>query len=221
MKKNGLSGKAIIKKGKQLYKENNNNSNFKKIIEILYLNDFSFFPNYSDIEEKYYKYDFLEGVTLETVQTMPLKSTLKILDIILEYQSFYKTNENKVIVHGDISPVNIIFDDNLIPIKVIDWDGCYFGSKYEDIGYICLLWVNFGDDKQEHAKYIDEIKIIFKYLKYNLQDIIEVKNIILNRIEKDKRYLKDNPRKREIEYWSNYVKKWIQIYWKGIEDEFS
>ncbi|WP_339034906.1 hypothetical protein [Spiroplasma endosymbiont of Cantharis rufa] len=221
MKHNGLSGKKIIRNSNLISKENNSNKNFKSVIKILKKNNFPFFPNYQNLDAQNYSYDFIEGTILEKVKTMPIKSTLRIIDIILMYQNFYEKKNGNVIVHGDISPVNIIFNEQLMPIKVIDWDGCYFGSKYDDIGYVCLLWVNFGDDKQEHKKYIEEIKIIFRHLKYKRNDVIAVKLSILKRIEKDNNTILKSEKNSDLDYWLNYTKNWVLKNWEEIEDEFN
>ncbi|AUB31774.1 hypothetical protein [Spiroplasma floricola] len=182
MKNNGLSGKKLIKKGKWIIKEKNSNSkNLVEISNILNEKRFKYFSKFKDIDDFTYSYRYVKGITLEKVKAMPFESTMKIIKIISELQSLYIDSENNVIVHGDISPVNAIFNNKLLPKKLIDWDGSYFGSKYDDIGYICWLWVNFGDDKQEHSKYVLQIIAIFKYLGYKKIDVINVKNSILIR----------------------------------------
>ncbi|WP_241970155.1 phosphotransferase [Spiroplasma poulsonii] len=51
--------------------------------------------------------------------------------------------KRKYVVHGDLSPVNIIFTKNLEVKKIIDWDNAKLGSKYQDPAYIFWLWIDY------------------------------------------------------------------------------
>lgn len=222
MKKNGLSGKVIYKLDAFVYKEkNNNHQNLEKIIKLLNENNFKYSAKFKDIDSKIYAYNYLKGKTLKKVITMPFESTLRIIEIVLELQNLYTDSLENVIVHGDLSPVNVVYDKNLLPIKIIDWDGCYIGSKYDDIAYICWLWVNFGDIKREHQKYINQIIAIFKFLNYTLDDVGKVRQSILKRISKDKHNITNKIRKAEIQAWYEYTEKWVENNWKDIINAFN
>lgn len=47
------------------------------------------------------------------------------------------------ICHGDLSPCNFIFSDDL-PCGVIDWDTAHLGDPLSDLGYAIWLWSDMG-----------------------------------------------------------------------------
>lgn len=219
MKKNGLSGVKIFKQKNVVTKEANNNfETFKKVIKILKIMNFQYSNKILDVSDNLYTYEYVEGNTLEKVVTMKIEQILKCVDIILKLQSTYIDKYDNVIVHGDVSPVNMVFDKDWLPIKLIDWDGSYFGSKYDDISYICWLWVNFGDDKKENDLYVKNIIIILKYVSYSLEDVKKVKTAILDRIKLDKS--KNKHISKELEFWYKYTNNWVHTWWGAIENEF-
>ncbi|WP_338985654.1 aminoglycoside phosphotransferase family protein [Spiroplasma endosymbiont of Diplazon laetatorius] len=218
MKENGLSGKKLVKSGEWITKEKNNNSkNTLKIFEILNKANFKYIAKFKDIDKNKYSYEFVDGETLEKVICMPLHSIIHIIDIIKNMHNLYRNSENQVIVHGDLSPVNVVFEKDHKIMKIIDWDGSYFGDEYEDIAYVCWLWVNFGDEKKEHDKYIENLVKVFKHLNYKVGEVKKIKETILNRIEKDQK----NSRNNEVFEWYEYIKLWIVNNWGVIEDEFN
>ncbi|WP_338983036.1 phosphotransferase [Spiroplasma endosymbiont of Othius punctulatus] len=213
MRNNGRSEKLITKNDKVVTKEKNDN--FEHLIfinKIFTKNNFDKFNSITSFTDTTYSYIFIDGITLHDVDDMEISQIYKIIDFIVEYQSF--SNGVNVIVHGDISPTNVVFNKvNNLPEYIIDWDGSYFGSKYDDIGYICWLWVNFGNEKKEHDVYIKKISQIFTYLEWNKSDIEKTKKSILERISKEKEKTK-HCKNEFLQKWYTYCENWISKYWK-------
>ncbi|ALA97490.1 hypothetical protein SKUN_00597 [Spiroplasma kunkelii CR2-3x] len=65
---------------------------------------------------------------------LELKSILSVLQSLQKLK--YK---NKYIVHGDLIPVNVIFEQDLKIKKIIDWDNVKLGSKYQDPAYVFFI----------------------------------------------------------------------------------
>jgi len=55
-------------------------------------------------------------------------------------------NGSEVVCHGDASPCNAVFCDEL-PYAWIDFDDTHFGSRIEDLGYAAWLWLDIGNDE--------------------------------------------------------------------------
>jgi hypothetical protein len=55
-------------------------------------------------------------------------------------------NGHEVICHGDVSPCNCVFVDE-IPKAFIDFDTAHPGSRLEDLGYAAWLWIDIGNDE--------------------------------------------------------------------------
>ena len=49
-----------------------------------------------------------------------------------------------VVCHGDASPCNCVFRDEL-PYAFIDFDAAHVGDRREDIGYAAWLWLDIGN----------------------------------------------------------------------------
>lgn len=49
-----------------------------------------------------------------------------------------------VVCHGDASPCNHVFRDDL-PIALIDFDAAHVGRRQDDLGYAAWLWLDLGN----------------------------------------------------------------------------
>lgn len=64
------------------------------------------------------------------------------------------TTGGKVLCHHDLSPCNVIFDRDCRlpgshPLAIVDWDSCGPGERWEEICYICWLWLDLGNPDGE------------------------------------------------------------------------
>lgn len=59
------------------------------------------------------------------------------------------TAGSEVICHGDLSPCNFVFVDDL-PRSVIDFDAAYRGSRRSDLAYMAWMWL-IGDEGSREA----------------------------------------------------------------------
>jgi hypothetical protein len=53
--------------------------------------------------------------------------------------------ESEVVLHGDPSPVNLIWTDGM-PVGLIDFDVAAPGSRLDDLAYLCWMFVLAGGD---------------------------------------------------------------------------
>lgn len=60
-----------------------------------------------------------------------MKILIKLCDLILALRQYQKSGEKKIIVHGDIKPSNIVFDENTGFLMLIDWGSSVFAQVDE------------------------------------------------------------------------------------------
>lgn len=111
-----------------LYKENKN----KNVIEgnsILKDINSDYFPKYVDEGINYYILEYVNGIDLfDYIVGKPITSRLIFKHIALAVKYLHSKN----IIHGDIKPENIIFtNDNITPIKIIDFDTAFYKNDIE------------------------------------------------------------------------------------------
>ncbi|AUF83558.1 hypothetical protein CXP39_01970 [Mesoplasma syrphidae] len=217
-KTNGKSNKKLIIKNDYIYKEKNERFlDFVFLTNILLEKKFKYVLEVENYDENYYKYKFINGLSFEKVETIDIKIILKIVKIVKAMHEI-KFENDKVIIHKDLSPLNVIFDNNFDPIMIIDWDSCCLGNKYYDIAYICWLWVNFGSEEKNHLLYIDYIIKICNFLSYKLEDVKKLKREILLLIRTYKKTIKKE--NAFLIKWASYTQTWVYRKWKYVETEF-
>lgn len=62
--------------------------------------------------------------------------------------------EGLVLCHDDFSPCNTVFSapcgqNGSYPKAIIDWDACAFLPAWEEIGYMCWLWLDLGNQERD------------------------------------------------------------------------
>lgn len=110
-----------------------------------------------------------------------------------------------VICHGDASPCNYVFQDN-IPIALIDFDTAFAGTRNIDIGYGAWLWANLGSHDQTNIETARKLRAFLKgYLEISpyelLHNIEEAHEWLLPRLAQDTQ--------RSTIKWVNDCRKWL------------
>lgn len=147
-KYNGLSNQKIIINYNKVFKYIKLSNKTKTIISWL-LSSNNYIPNIT-IFPDYISYDLIAGYTFTQIGNTGMLELKSILSVLQSLQKLkYK---NKYIVHGDLSPVNVIFEQDLKIKKIIDWDNVKLGSKYQDPAYVFWLWINFGGNNKSFSE---------------------------------------------------------------------
>ncbi|WP_338963762.1 MULTISPECIES: hypothetical protein [unclassified Spiroplasma] len=116
-KYNGLSNQIIIINHNTVFKFVKLSPKRKNIINWLLANNSYYLPNIN-IFQNYISYDLISGYTFKQIG---FTGILELKNILLVIQTFQKLKyKRKYVVHGDLSPVNIIFTQNLEVKKIID-----------------------------------------------------------------------------------------------------
>ena len=181
-KSNGLSNNKILISDNKVFKYVKLNRKTQNILNWLQTNNNQYLPILT-ITQDWLCYDVINGYTFVKIGLTNAKHLIQILITIQNIQKIkYK---RKYIIHGDLSPVNVIFDQNLHVKKIIDWDNVSIGSKYQDPAYVFWLWINFGSEKKKIQQIKYEANIFKKIMNYNNNDLNKIKKWIYKVIKKE------------------------------------
>ena len=81
-----------------------------------------------------------------------VKSLRKINDF-----SRAKLGDGKVYVHGNLSPVNVLFKNHEL-VGIINWNSCHVGEEYEDFINVCWTFLDIASYTRDNARIYEEIK---------------------------------------------------------------
>ncbi|KAI92237.1 phosphotransferase [Spiroplasma melliferum] len=212
-KYNGLSNQKIIVNYNKVFKYIKLNNKTKKIINWLLSNN-DYIPNIT-IFPDYISYDLIDGYTFTQIGDTGI---LELRSILLVLQNLQKLKyKNKYIVHGDLSPVNVIFKQDLKIKKIVDWDNVKLGSKYQDPAYVFWLWINFGGNNKSFSEIKKEANIFKNTLHYNQKDLKYLKRwiykVIKSEMKKHSYQIKGND--WLLKWYLNCID-WIKSEWKNL-----
>lgn len=89
---------------------------------------------------------------------LPIKSIIKIIqqlcEVLLKLRQFKDDGETKPIVHGDIKPSNLVWDESTESIMLIDWGSSVFAQVDENAQYIGtnVMDLMSGDLQETNAR---------------------------------------------------------------------
>lgn len=211
---NGLSKQKIIVNHNKIFKFVKLNPKAKDIINWLLVNNSYYLPNIN-IFQNYISYDFAEGYTFKQIG---FTGILELENILLVIQTLQKLKyKGKYIVHGDLSPVNVVFARNLKIKKIIDWDNVKLGSKYQDPAYVFWLWINFGTNNKSFSQLKREANVFKDALNYSSKDLKKLQwwiyKVIKNEMKKHSYQIKNND---SLLKWYLKCMEWVKYEWKNL-----
>jgi len=79
--------------------------------------------------------------------------------------------EAEVVCHGDLSPCNTVFQNDL-PVAFIDFDNAGPGSRLDDLAYAAWLWLCIGDPEREPVELGRRLALFTQAYGWGAQDEI-------------------------------------------------
>ncbi len=164
---------------------------------------------------------YFQGNTFSGVNRMEwseIESVVKKLKKLNEVSKSILGGE-KVYVHGDLSPLNVVFKGSEV-VGIIDWDSVKIGKEYEDLIYIVWTWLNIGSRDRNNEEVFKGLKRILNLynadesLKCNWADkMIDVmEERLKNIVKKSKDY-------ERIFTWIKESEIWVELYRDKIKEE--
>lgn len=217
----GFSASLVYNQNKKVFKEISNNQIEYQCLTFLNENKFPYAPTYYGQENNNDIFAYFEGKTSYFVEEMPLSSTIQVAKCLKEMHQLSKPKlQGKVYVHDDLSPMNVIFKDQKL-VGIIDWDHTKIGDDYEDLIFLCWVWINIGKypSRDNEQIFKDLLAVIDAYHPEE-----ETKNNFATKmmVLMDKR-LANTPLKainyNRVKQWVEWSQKWVELYREKITKE--
>lgn len=214
----GFSGKKVRHIGNLLYKDHSNNDILFECLNFYKENNIKEIPQFIKTENNVDCFTYLEGQSKLFVYQNDENNIKQLCQLLSKLHKLAKTKLNgKVYVHGDLSPMNVLFNNNKLS-GIIDWDSCYIGEDYEDFVYIFWTFANVGSYQRDNDNLFDILVKMFKWYEVDSnfkKDMPnKIRNVMLNRIPKNKDD-KDYPK---LYQWVMWSLTWIDLYEDKIKE---
>lgn len=160
----GLSRAKIFLKNKRVRKEPSYNQVEYEALNFFNQSSFFYAPIYYGRVDGMDEFSYFEGMSEREVHKMPLEKIKQLILVLKEKNTISKTKlKNKVYVHGDLSPMNVVFLGDQLQ-GIIDWNSTYVGEEYEDLIYVLWTWLNLGAlNRDERGLYEDILTLVKLY----------------------------------------------------------
>ena len=153
----GRTTSAVVRIENTVHRPCNQNSEFvHELLALLSKNGFPHSPEYLGLDgEGREVLGYIEGQVPPDLGDFSLSQINKAGSILGNLhnvtEDFHSLRGNSaVICHGDASPCNFVFRDEL-PVALIDFDAAFPGPRSLDYGYSVWLWSNLGSPEQDVA----------------------------------------------------------------------
>lgn len=192
------------------------------ILIFLEKNGFDFSQKYLGTDDDNYDYfEYIKGfvpLDIGNIDINQLIEFMKIVKLMHDISTKFTNNNNLVICHNDLSPCNVVFENNK-PIAIIDWDTASIGKRWEDLTYIVWLWINLGDPLKNDDLKLNQMELCLK--AYGLNKSI-LRNFAEKLIWRMQKVINDmdikNPQYQKTKKWVEYSQKWVGKNKEKIND---
>ncbi|WP_055590667.1 phosphotransferase [Streptacidiphilus griseoplanus] len=66
----------------------------------------------------------------------------------------------QVVCHHDLSPRNTVYDDDWLPVDLIDWDIAAPGERIQDLAHVCWQYLDLGPSVTDVPEAARRIRLI-------------------------------------------------------------
>lgn len=227
--KTGKSNISIYVSNGVITKNIHSNNEYIKPLNYLMSKNLDFIPTYLSLNSNELKYKYIDGKIMKKVKKLSKKQIVQLAKMIKIISTNLQDLDNECYAHGDINPMNLIFDNKRNIISIIDWDSLHKTDyKNEDLFYTMWTCINIGNHKFAKTK----INLIYMFLKTydykiklpndeiinNFYQIFEIKKnqtIQSNRQDKERIFNWINDSKKFIEKHLNKIKKIERNFYEG------
>ncbi|MDH2924640.1 phosphotransferase family enzyme [Nicoletella semolina] len=144
-----------------------------EINSFIFINDKPY-PSPNLIRKDYNElvWEFIPGLNLSSLGRVEQIDILNKISIL--QSDLFDSNDNEMIIHGDLHPDNIIVSNNTF--YMVDWDLAYIGFIINDV-------YNLYTSPQLHLNYEERVNYIRMITKENI-DVIQnnINNFVSNKI---------------------------------------
>ena len=128
----------------------------------------------------------------------------------------------EVVCHGDLSPCNFVFREEL-PVAIIDFDNCFAGPRYIDVGYAAWLWLEIGAPEREPGQAGEHLAAFFRAygaLPSNtaIGTVLAAQSWLGERCATSGRR---GPQTLEVERWAAQCRAWVLKHQSAIQSGVS
>lgn len=216
----GYSNKNTCIMNGKVKKLSSNNIIEYEFLNLMAKNHYNKVPIYYGQEEGFDYFSYIEGNSKSSVYEVSKYEVEQILIALKEINTISKKilDDNKVFVHGDLSPMNAIFKGKKLQ-GIIDWDGCYIGHEYYDFIYVFWTWFNVGNYKRDDEKLFKNLlwmidvykpsKKFKKDFKEKMIAVMESRLLVFN---------KDDKQYKRIYRWVKWSEAWVELYANKIKE---
>lgn len=217
----GYSNSNVRLENGRIVKKSTDNEIEYKFLEDLKHKNLEFIPKLLEQKNGLDYLTYFQGNTFSRVNRMEwseIESIVKKLKKLNEVSKSILGGE-KVYVHGNLSPLNVVFKGSEV-VGIIDWDSVKIGKEYEDLIYIVWTWLNIGSRDRNNEEVFKGLKRILNLynadesLKCNWADkMIDVmEERLKNTVKKSKDY-------ERIFTWVKESEIWVELYRDKIKEE--
>jgi hypothetical protein len=118
----------------------------------------------------------------------------------------------EVVCHGDPSPCNCVFVDDL-PVGFIDFDAARPGNRRDDVGYAAWMWLEIGNDELEARA--QGRRLVDFFLAYGALDPAGAVHAVLD-AQTELAQRKGTP--SETKRWAETCRDWVTQHFAELSD---
>jgi thiamine kinase-like enzyme len=210
----GRTTLGVVRIGDTVRRPVSKNGDFvHRVLRFFEKSNFEYAPRFLGIDKQGREIlSYIEGTVpddLGTTSDNQLFEFMKIVRRLHDLSKEFTKSNHLVVCHSDLSPCNVVFRDK-VAIAIIDWDGAYIGEPWEDLAYICWLWINLAC----HTPRTDSVDVMKNALiSYGIDEatVLDFSTKFMLRMDKALRDVDVSGNQYErVKIWVDESKLWVR-----------
>ena len=217
----GLSPRNVRVENGHLLKSHSDNEVEFEFLRLAEPFNLPFIPKVIARSDQFDTFTYFKGKSLTYSQSISMPMIQQVVEAIKRKDEISKRllGDGRVYVHGDLSPRNLIFDQEKL-VGIIDWDTTHIGDESEDLIYALWQLLNIGCLSRNNNQLYERFKEALAFyrpspeLKKGFADkIIVVMDKALQGTPKD------SPNYQRVFEWVGWSKIWVELFRNKITEE--